>query len=52
MTTHKDNQDTPTKHILRYVKGTLEYTIMYCRGEDFQLIGYKKLYWDGSIDDR
>ena len=52
MTTHKDNHERPTKNVLRYVKGNLEYNIIYCRGEDFEFIAYKKLYWDCSSDYR
>ena len=41
-----------TKVILRYVKGTKKYGILYTTSENFELIGYTDSDWAGSIDDR
>ena len=40
-----------TKIILRYVKGTKRYGILYTTSENFELIGYTDSDWAGSIDD-
>ena len=40
------------KRILRYVKGTKRYGILYTFSENFELIGYTDSDWAGSIDDR
>ena len=40
-----------TKRILRYVKGTKRYGILYTNLENFELIGYTNSDWAGSIDD-
>lgn len=41
-----------TKRILRYVKGTLNFSIHYYSSEKFNLVGFSDSYWGGSIDDR
>lgn len=38
--------------MLRYVKGTLDFGILYNRSKDPRLCGYIDLDWEGSIDDR
>jgi hypothetical protein len=38
--------------VLRYVKGTLEFGILYSRSKDSRLCGYTNSVWAGSIDDR
>ena len=40
------------KRILRYVKGTKRYGILYTTSENFELIGYTHSEWVGIIDDR
>ena len=40
------------KRILRYIKGTKSYGIMYESEADYKLIGYTDSDWAGSIDDR
>jgi hypothetical protein len=43
---------TTTKRVLRYVKGTPDFGILYCRRKDPRLCGYTDIDWAGSIDDR
>ena len=40
------------KIILRYVKGTKRYGILYTTSKKSELIGYTENDWAGSIDDR
>jgi hypothetical protein len=40
------------KHVMRYLKGTLDYGLNYDRDHDFTLSGYTNLDWAGSIADR
>jgi hypothetical protein len=41
-----------TKHILRYLKGAIEYKLQYVQGDQFRLVGYFDSDWDGSAVDR
>jgi hypothetical protein len=41
-----------TKHVMRYLKGTLDYGLYYNRDCDFKLYGYIDLYWAGSASDK
>jgi hypothetical protein len=41
-----------TKHILRYLKGTIEFGFQYLQGDQVNLVGYSDSYWDGSTIDR
>ena len=43
---------TAAKRILRYIKGTKSYGIMYETKKDFKLTGYTDSDWAGSVDDR
>ena len=43
---------TAAKRILRYIKGTKSYGIMYETEKDFKLTGYTDSDWAGSVDDR
>jgi hypothetical protein len=52
MTTPKVEHWTTTKRVLRYVKGTLDFGILYNRSKDPRLCGYTDSDWVGSIDDR
>jgi hypothetical protein len=40
------------KHVMRYLKGTLDYGLCYTRDHDFRLYGYTDLDWVGSALDR
>ena len=40
------------KHVLRYLRGTMEYGLDYRRGDGVSLIGYTDLDWTGSAVDR
>ncbi|XP_014632947.1 uncharacterized protein LOC114420512 [Glycine soja] len=39
------------KRVIRYVKGTLDYGIMYSLSHNFKLHGYSDSDWTGCIDD-
>ena len=41
-----------TKHVLRYLRGTIRYELHYTVDSDMQLIGYTDSDWAGSIEDR
>ena len=38
-----------TKHVMRYLKGTIEFGLYYDGSHDYRLYGYTDVYWDGSI---
>jgi hypothetical protein len=40
------------KHVMRYLKGTLDYGLIYDGDHDFTLIGYTNAEWAGSVADR
>jgi hypothetical protein len=40
------------KHVMRYLKGTLDYGLSYNGDHDFRLSGYTDSDWDGSVCDR
>ena len=40
------------KHVMRYIKGTLEYGLCFNGDHDSKLIGYTDLDWHGSVYDR
>jgi hypothetical protein len=40
------------KHVMRYLKGTLDFGLYYTGDHDFRLIGYTDLDWVGSVSDR
>jgi hypothetical protein len=40
------------KHVMRYLKGTLDYGIRYVIDHEFRLYGYSDSYWVSSIPDR
>jgi hypothetical protein len=40
------------KHVMRYLKGTLDYGLCYTGDHDFRLYGYIDLDWAGSASDR
>ncbi|KAJ8770389.1 hypothetical protein K2173_015003 [Erythroxylum novogranatense] len=41
-----------TKRILRYIAGTLNFGIWYCKVPNFSLIGFTDNDWVGCLDDR
>jgi hypothetical protein len=40
------------KHIYRYVKGTIDMGLLYCKGEDCVLFGFSDADWVNDKDDR
>jgi hypothetical protein len=40
------------KHVMRYLKGTLDFGLSYNGDHDFKLSGYTDSDWDGSVSDR
>ncbi|XP_052874523.1 secreted RxLR effector protein 161-like [Gossypium arboreum] len=38
------------KRVLRYIKGTLNFGVMFTRVERMKLLGFAENYWAGSID--
>jgi hypothetical protein len=40
------------KHVMRYLKGTLDFSLSYNGDHDFRLSGYTDLDWAGSVSDR
>ena len=40
------------KHLMRYLKGTLEFGLNYNGDHDFRLSGYTDSDWAGSVSDR
>ena len=40
------------KHVMRYLKGTLEYGLYYTRDYDFRMYGYTDSDWARSVSDR
>jgi hypothetical protein len=40
------------KHVMRYLKGTLDYGLCYTGDHDFRRYGYTDLDWAGSASDR
>ena len=41
-----------SKRILHYIKGTIDYRILYSTLKEFKLIGYCDSHYGGDIDDR
>ena len=52
MDTPKEAHWQATKRILRYVKGTKMFGILYHTSEHSDLVGYTDSDWAGSVDDR
>ena len=40
------------KHVMKYLKGTLDFGLTYNGDHDFRVSGYTDLDWDGSVSDR
>jgi hypothetical protein len=43
---------TTTKHILRYLHGTIEYGLRYAQGDVVKLVGYTDADWASNVVDR
>ena len=41
-----------TKHVMRYLKGTIEFRLYYVRDHDYILYGYTDSDWAGSATDK
>ena len=41
-----------TKHVLRNLKGTIDYVLRYVADYEFRLVGYTNSDWVGSVTDR
>ena len=40
------------KHVMRYLKGTIDFGLYYDGSHEYILYGYTNAYWAGSISDR
>ena len=40
------------KHVLRYLKGMIDYGLRYVADREFGLVGYIDSSWDGSFTDQ
>ena len=40
------------KHVMRYLKGTIDFGLYYDGSHEYRLYGYTDAYWAGSILDR
>ena len=40
------------KHVMRYLKGTVDFRLYYDRDHDYKFYGYTDSYWLGSVVDR
>ena len=47
----KNVQLIATKHVMRYLKGTLDYGLRHAVDIEFRLYGYTDLNWAGSAED-
>eukprot|EP00253_Pinus_taeda_P034867 PITA_34867 len=52
MSSPKADHWIATKRVLRYVRGTSDYGLLYTRSSDPILSGYTDFDWAGSVDDR
>lgn len=41
-----------TKRILRYIKGTTDFSLHYYSSNNYEIIGYSDSDWSGNLDDR
>ena len=41
-----------TKHVMRYMKGTIEFGIYYDGSHEYILYGYMDAYWAGSVSNK
>ena len=40
------------KHVMRYLKGTIDFGLYYDRNDDYRLYGYTDVDWIGSVSNR
>ena len=40
------------KHVMRYLKGTIEFGLYYDGSHEYRLYGYMDAYWAGSVSDK
>jgi hypothetical protein len=40
------------KRIIRYIKGTIDFGLLYPSYNEFKLVGYSDSDWGGDVDDR
>ena len=40
------------KHVLRYLRGSSDLGLVYCRGEDSVLLGFCDADWAGDLEDQ
>ena len=40
------------KHVMRYLKGTIDFGLYYDGNHDYRLYGYTDADWAGSVSDR
>ena len=40
------------KHVMRYLKGTVDYGLRFAGDQEFRLFGYSDSDWAGSVSDR
>lgn len=52
MTAPRADHWVAAKRVLRYVKGTSDYGLLYTRSDDPRLSGFTDSDWAGSVDDR
>ena len=43
---------TAAKHVMRYLKGTIDFGLYYDGNHDYKLYGYTDADWVGSVSDR
>ena len=41
-----------TKHVMRYLNGTIDFGLYYDGNHDYRLYGYTDADWDGSVSNR
>ena len=52
MNTLRHVQVMVAKHVVRYLKGTVDYGLKYEANQNINLEGYVDLYWEGSTINR
>ena len=48
----KHVQQIAAKHVMRYLKGTIDFGLYYDGNHDYRFYGYTDANWAGSISDR
>ena len=52
MVNPKHNHLVGEKHVMRYLKGNLDYGLRYASNGEIRLHGFIDSYWEGSVEDR